>query len=215
MLPIPPRRELLRRLPPLVLGLILFGAGIAIVVISNLGLSPWNVFHQGVSMRLGIPMGTVVILTGIAVLLLWIPLKQRIGLGTVLNVLVIGTVVDLTLWITPERVEQVWLEWVLMLGGTLMIGIGSGLYIGAGLGPGPRDGLMTGLAERGIPVGLARGIIEVTALIVGWVLGGTVGVGTVVFAIGIGPIVAFFLEHFNMDPEAPDERRVQETRKSR
>lgn len=181
-------------------GLLLFGVGIALMVIANLGLSPWETLHQGISRRTGIPIGTVGILTGIVVLLLWIPLGQRLGIGTIANVFFIGVVIDLTLWVGPESMDQLWQSWVLLLGGILLVGIGSGLYIGVGLGPGPRDGLMTGLAARGIHIGLARGAIEITVLIIGWFLGGTVGFGTVIFAFGMGPLIALFLPRLSMEP---------------
>lgn len=181
-------------------GLLLFGVGIALMVIANLGLSPWETLHQGISRRTGIPIGTVGILTGIVVLLLWIPLGQRLGIGTIANVFFIGIVIDLTLWVGPESMDQLWQSWVLLLGGILLVGIGSGLYIGVGLGPGPRDGLMTGLAARGIHIGLARGAIEITVLIIGWFLGGTVGFGTVIFAFGMGPLIALFLPRLSMEP---------------
>lgn len=170
------------------------------MVIANLGLSPWEVMHQGISRNTGIPIGTVGILTGIVVLLLWIPLKERIGIGTILNVILIGIVVDTSLWLLPESIESLWLRWVLMFSGTVIIAFGSGLYIGAGLGPGPRDGLMTGLARRGINIGIARIGIEVTVLIIGWLMGGTVGAGTVVFAFGVGPLVAIFLPRLSIEP---------------
>jgi uncharacterized membrane protein YczE len=200
MLPTPTRQELAARLPRLIVGLVLFGIGIAIMVIANLGLSPWEVLHQGISLRTGIPIGTVGILTGILVLLLWIPLRERIGIGTLLNVLLIGLVVDASLWLLPDDIETMWLRWALMAGGTLIIAIGSGLYIGAGLGPGPRDGLMTGLAKKGINVAVARIGIEIAVLVIGYFLGGTVGIGTVVFAFGVGPLVAIFLPMFSMSP---------------
>ena len=200
MLPTPTRHELKARLPRLIVGLVLFGVGIAVMVVANLGLSPWEVMHQGISRHTGIPIGTVGIMTGIIVLLLWIPLKERIGIGTMLNVLLIGLVVDASLWLLPETIETMWLRWALMLGGTVVIAFGSGLYIGAGLGPGPRDGLMTGLARKGINIGVARAGIEITVLVIGYFLGGTVGVGTVVFAFGIGPLVAIFLPMFAMKP---------------
>ena len=200
MLPRPTKQELVIRLPRLIVGLILFGIGIAMMVIANLGLSPWEVLHQGISRNTGIPIGTVGIITGLIVLVLWIPLKERIGVGTISNVILIGIVVDLSLWILPETVEMMWLRWVLMLGGTIVIAFGSGLYIGAGLGPGPRDGLMTGIARRGINVALARGGIEVAVLVLGWLMGGTVGAGTIVFAFGVGPLVAMFLPMFSLEP---------------
>jgi len=200
MLPFPSRSELVRRVPRLLLGLTLFGLGIAMMVVANLGLSPWEVFHQGISRRTGIPLGTVGIITGILVLLLWIPLKERPGIGTITNVFLIGIVIDITLLILPANVDTLWIRWVLMLGGTVVIALGSGLYIGVGLGPGPRDGLMTGIARRGIPIGLARGGIELTVLVAGWLLGGTVGIGTLAFAFGIGPLIAMFLPRMSLEP---------------
>ncbi len=200
MLPFPSRSELVRRVPRLILGLVLFGLGISMMVTANLGLSPWEVFHQGISRRTGIPLGTVGILTGILVLLLWFPLRERPGIGTITNVFLIGIVIDLTQLVFPDSIDMMWLRWVLMLGGTVVIALGSGLYIGVGLGPGPRDGLMTGLSRRNIPIGVARIGIEVTVLAAGWILGGTVGIGTVVFAFGVGPLVAVFLPRMSLEP---------------
>jgi uncharacterized membrane protein YczE len=200
MLPMPTKRQLTARVPRLLVGLVLFGIGIAIMVVANLGLSPWEVLHQGISRNTGIPIGTVGIITGVLVLVLWIPLKERIGIGTILNVILIGIVVDLTLWVMPEAIDETWLRWAMMLGGTVVIAFGSGLYIGAGLGPGPRDGLMMGLQRKGINVGVARIGIEVSVLVIGWLMGGTVGVGTLVFAFGVGPLVAVFLPRLSLPP---------------
>jgi uncharacterized membrane protein YczE len=196
----PTRNQLAARLPRLLLGLVLFGIGIAVMVVANLGLSPWEVLHQGISRNTGIPIGTVGIITGVLVLVLWIPLHERIGIGTILNVILIGLVVDLTLWFMPVTIDETWLRWILMLGGTVAIAFGSGLYIGTGLGPGPRDGLMMGLQRKGINVGIARIGIEVSVLVIGWLMGGTVGVGTVVFAFGVGPLVAVFLPRLSLEP---------------
>ena len=200
MLPVPSRTELMRRLPRLIVGLALFGLGIAMMVLSDLGLSPWEVLHQGISLKTGIPLGTVGIITGALVLVLWIPLGERPGIGTVANVVLIGIVIDVTLLFVPDTISQLWLRWVLLLGGTLVIAIGTGLYIGAGLGPGPRDGLMTGLGKKGVPIGLARAVIEVTVLVLGYLLGGTVGIGTVIFAFGVGPLVQVILPVLSLDP---------------
>jgi uncharacterized membrane protein YczE len=200
MLPTPTRQELKARLPRLIVGLVLFGIGVALMVVADLGLSPWEVLHQGISFRTGISIGTVAIMTGIGVLLLWIPLHERVGIGTILNVLIIGPVVDISLWLLPDQIEIMWVRWALMVGGTIIIALGSGLYIGAGLGPGPRDGLMTGLATKGINVAAARIGIEITVLIIGYFLGGTVGIGTLVFAFGVGPLVAIFLPMLSMKP---------------
>jgi uncharacterized membrane protein YczE len=199
MLPLPPRHELKQRIPRLVWGLFLFGFGIALMVAADLGLGPWDVFHQGVSAHTPIPIGSVVIITGVIILVLWIPLKERIGIGTVLNALLIGAVMDLTLiWLETPAASII--RWFYLVGGIVIVGIGSGYYIGAGLGPGPRDGLMTGLARRGWPIGLARLGIELVALIGGWLLGGTIGAGTVLFALGIGPLVHVLLPRMTVKP---------------
>lgn len=197
------RAELRRRLPRLLLGLVLCGWGIAAMVASELGLGPWDVLHQGLSVRSGIPIGTTGILVGMLVLIAWYPLRERPGLGTVLNVLVIGIVIDLTLlWLpTPGSLA---LRGLLLLAGPVLFAVGSGFYIGAGLGAGPRDGVMTGLARRGWPVGVARAAIELTVLVFGWVLGGTVGIGTLVFAASIGPLVHWWLPRLRLHEVAPD-----------
>ncbi|NNK91501.1 MAG: hypothetical protein HKO87_03635 [Acidimicrobiia bacterium] len=199
MLPRPSRQEMRRRMPRLMWGLVLFGVGLAFMVESNLGLGPWEVFHQGISINTGIPIGTVGIFVGFVVLLGWIPLKERLGVGTLLNVVIIGVVIDLTIWAIPTPDGDV-TRWVLLISGLLLNGLASGLYIGAGLGPGPRDGLMTGIARRGYPVGVVRFGLEVAVLVLGWLLGGTVGIGTVLYAFGIGPLVHVFLEMFSLEP---------------
>jgi uncharacterized membrane protein YczE len=180
--------ELRRRLPRLLFGLTLCGLGIAVMVAAELGLGPWDVLHQGLSNLTAIPIGTMSIAVGAIVLLLWVPLRERPGIGTVLNVLVIGVVIDLALLVLPTP-EALTARIPMMLAGPLLFAVGSGFYLGAGLGSGPRDGVMTGLARRGWPVGIARATIEFTALGLGWILGGTVGAGTVVFAVAIGPLV--------------------------
>lgn len=182
--------------------MLLFGWGIALMVVAELGLSPWEVFHQGISVRTGIPLGTVGIITGLMVLLMWIPLSERIGIGTVFNVILIGIVIDVTLLVLPVSVASMWIRWMLLLGGVLLIAVGTGFYIGAGLGPGPRDGLMTGLGRKGLPIGVARFGIEISVLGIGFLLGGTVGVGTVVFAIAIGPLVAILLPRLTIGRDA-------------
>lgn len=199
MLPIPPWSELQARLPRLLFGLVLFGLGLAFMVVADLGLAPWEVLHQGISRRTGIPIGTVGIITGLLVLVAWIPLGERIGVGTIANVILIGVVIDLTLLVLPEQLDQLIMRWAALMGGLLLVAIGSGYYIGAGLGPGPRDGLMTGLNRRtGYPIGAVRAVLEVAVLIAGWLLGGTVGIGTVLFAFGIGPMVQFFLNRLSL-----------------
>ena len=190
-----PPRELARRLPRLVIGLVLCGFGIALMINANLGLGPWDVLHQGVSSITGIPIGTVGIAVGVLLLLLWIPLRERPGIGTIANALLIGATIDLTrLWL-PEP-DLVWQQLGFLVVGTFLFGPGSGLYIGAGLGAGPRDGLMTAIARRGVSVRRVRTLIELSALAVGVVLGGTVGLGTILFALTIGPNVQFFLERW-------------------
>lgn len=186
------RRTIGRRLFNLYLGLVLFGVSSAMIVASGLGLGPWDVFHQGLSEQIGISLGWVVIGVGLVVLLLWIPLRQRPGLGTVSNAIVIGLVIDATLNLLSQPGSMAG-RVGLMLAGVIGNGIATGLYIGAGLGPGPRDGLMTGLAARGHSIRVVRTAIELTVLVVGWLLGGTVGVGTVLYAVSIGPLAHYFV----------------------
>ncbi|MFV2196901.1 YczE/YyaS/YitT family protein [Nocardiopsis sp. LOL_012] len=189
--PLVPRPRL-RRLVWLYLGLVLFGLGGALLVRAELGAMPWDVLHQGLSLRTGLSIGTWSVIAGTAVMLLWIPLRQRPGLGTVSNVVVLGLSIDLFLWLLPEN-GSLEVRLLMLVAGVAVCGVGSGYYIGAGLGPGPRDGLMTGLAERGWSVRMARMVIEVVVVVTGALLGGTVGVGTVVFALSIGPMAQAFL----------------------
>lgn len=205
MLPFPPADELRARVPRLLAGLVLFGVGIALMVRADLGLAPWDVLHQGVAERTGLAMGTVTILTGAVVLLLWLPIRERPGLGTLLNVLVIGLVVDATLAVI-DAPEQMWQRIALLAVGIFVFGPGSGLYIGAGLGPGPRDGLMTGLARRGGSVRVVRTGIELAALAIGAALGGSIGIGTLAFALAVGPNVHWFLERMTLSE--PRSRRA-------
>ena len=184
---------MIRRLLQLSIGLTLYGASMALMLRAALGLDPWDVFHQGVSGQVGLSIGMVVNLTGLVVLLLWIPLRQRPGIGTVANVVMIGTAMDLTLRALPP-IEGLAFQVAALIASIVVNGFAGALYIGAGLGPGPRDGLMTGLARRtGWSLRLVRTGIEVTVLALGWALGGTVGVGTLLYAFGIGPLVQFFL----------------------
>lgn len=187
----------LERLTRCVSGLALFGVGIALLIDADLGAAPWDVFHTGVSEHTGIAVGTVIILTGVALLLLWIPLGETPGLGTVLNAVEIGLVVDLVLPLVPEP-DHLAIRLAMMTAGVVVIAIGSGLYLGAGLGPGPRDGLMTGLARRGVSIQVARTAVEITVLVVGVLLGGAIGLGTAVFALGIGPLVQICLPRLTM-----------------
>lgn len=192
-----PRAELWRRLPRLVIGLVMCGFGLALMINADLGLSPWDVLHQGISQRTGIPIGTVVILVGFTLLLVWISLRERPGIGTIANAVLIGATVDLTLLWLPHP-DLMWQRLLFVTVGAFLFGPGSGLYIGAGLGPGPRDGLMTGIARRGPSVRRVRTLIELSALSTGFLLGGTVGLGTLLFALTVGPNVQFFLERWTM-----------------
>jgi uncharacterized membrane protein YczE len=185
------------------LGLVVMGVGVALMVRADLGLGPWDVLHQGLSKRTGIPIGTVGILVGLPVLLLWIPVRVRPGIGTVINVVVIGLVIDAFLWAVPE-IDNLPVQSVLLVAGVVGVALGSGLYIGAGLGPGPRDGLMTGMAKRGLgSIRAVRTAIELTVLAIGFALGGSVGIGTVLQAVTIGPMVQAFLLRWQLPPLVP------------
>lgn len=186
------------RLTQLVIGLVLYGVSMAMMLRSGLGLDPWDVFHQGVQEHWGVSFGTVVIVTSFAVLLLWIPLRQWPGLGTLLNSVLIGLATDATLSFLHEP-KSLLARWALLLGGIVANGIAGGLYIGSQYGPGPRDGLMTGLHRRtGLSLRLVRTTIELTVLVIGWLLGGVVGLGTVLYAVLIGPLVQVFLPMFTV-----------------
>ncbi|MFI2379937.1 YitT family protein [Streptomyces sp. NPDC018964] len=192
--------HLARRLFQLYAGLALYGASSALLVRSGLGLEPWNVLHQGLSERTGLSMGVVLTLLGAAVLLLWIPLRQRPGLGTVSNVLVIGVAMDAALAVVPDA-HTMAVRVPLTVAGIVLNGAATGLYIAARFGPGPRDGLMTGLNRRtGVSVRLVRTAIEITVVVTGFVLGGTVGVGTLLYAVTIGPLAQLFLRVFAVPP---------------
>jgi len=189
---------MIRRLLQLYLGLILFGFSTALMVRSDLGLNPWDVFHQGAADRSLFSFGTIVIITGVIVMLLWIPLRQRPGIGTVSNIIVIGLTADVALWLIPDINSLPFRSVVLALG-IFLNGVATGAYIGAGFGTGPRDGLMIGLATRTRwSVRSVRTAIELTVLAVGWGLGGTVGIGTVLYAVAIGPIVHLMLPLFTI-----------------
>jgi uncharacterized membrane protein YczE len=190
------RPQLARRLVQLYVGLPLYGLSGALMVRSRLGLDPWDVLHQGLANHTGLEIGTISIIVGAAVLLLWIPLRQWPGLGTVSNVVLIGLTMNVSLDLLPSsaplgvRIGE-------MVGGVALCGAATGMYIGAEFGSGPRDGLMTGLARRtGRSIRLVRTGIEVTVLAAGWLLGGTVGAGTVLFALAIGPLAQVFLPLF-------------------
>lgn len=196
-----------RRLVQLVLGLVLFGVSLAMVLRSGLGLSPWDVLHLGISRSTPLSIGTVVVLMSLAVLALWIPLRQAPGLGTIANALLVGAVIDLSLQVVPD-VDHLALQVPMLVAGVVLNALGGALYIGAQLGTGPRDGLMTGLSRQtGLSLRLVRTGIEVTALVAGWLLGGTVGLGTVLYAIAVGPLVQRFLPWCVVVVEKPAPRR--------
>jgi len=181
-----------RRFVRLGVGLALFGVSIALMVRAGLGLSSWDVLHQGLAERTGLPLGLIINGTALLVLLAWIPLRQRPGIGTIANVVFVGVAAQLTLAVLPTPGHLVIRAGVLTAA-IVLNAFATALYIGAGLGPGPRDGLMTGLAARGLSIRAVRTAIEVTVLALGWLLGGTVGTGTVLYALAIGPLVQFFL----------------------
>jgi uncharacterized membrane protein YczE len=176
-----------RRVVQLHLGLVVFGISIALMVRARLGLDSWDVLHQGLALRTGLPMGWVINGVGIIVLLAWWPLRQRPGYGTVANVVLVGLVAQVGLDVLPPAHGLV-LRWALLITAILLNGLATGLYVGAGLGPGPRDGLMTGLAARGYSIRVARTAIELSVLAVGWLLGGSVGPGTLLYAVTIGQL---------------------------
>lgn len=186
---------IVRRTALLLVGLAIYGLSLALLVTAELGLDPWDVFHQGVAERTGLSLGTVTVMTSVVVLLLWIPLRERPGIGTIANGLLVGVWIDVWLAILPE-VDQLATRWVLMVAGVVLNGVATGMYIGAGMGPGPRDGLMTSIARRGYSLRLVRTAIEIVVLVIGIALGGTFGVGTIVYALAIGPLAHLFIPIF-------------------
>jgi uncharacterized membrane protein YczE len=197
-------KNLRRRLVQLVVGLVLFGIGISMMLQSGLGLPPWDVLHQGLTEQFGLTVGVWSIIISFLVLLCWIPLRERYGIGTVLNAIIIGVIIDVGALVIPEP-DNIWLDFVMMAGGVLLIALASGMYIGANLGPGPRDGLMTAVARRGPSIRVTRWVMEIVVLVTGILLGGTFGVGTVAFALLIGPIVQFFLPRWSIDTGRPED----------
>jgi uncharacterized membrane protein YczE len=196
-------RSLTRRFGQLLVGLILYGVAIAMMVHAAIGVSPWDVLAQGISRQTGIEFGLVTNIVGLVVLLLWIPIRQRPGIGTLLNALLIGPSAQVALWLIPSP-AFLWQQILLYVGGLLLLAVATGLYIGARFGPGPRDGLMTGIHNRwGWRVWIVRATIELTVLLIGWVLGGNVGIGTVAFALLIGPLVQLTLPLLRVPESAP------------
>ena len=191
---------LVRRLIQLYVGLVLFGASCAMVILSGLGNMPWDVLHEGLERQTGLGTGLWAIIAGALVMLLWIPLRQRPGLGTVSNVIVVGAVMQVVLDAFPDA-EGAGARTGLLVGGVLLNGLAGGMYIGARFGPGPRDGLMTGLAQRGLSLRVARTGVEITVLVTGIVLGGTFGAGTLIYAVAVGPLVQIMLPWFDVSGE--------------
>jgi uncharacterized membrane protein YczE len=180
--------SLARRIARLIAGLALYAFADALMIRAALGVDPWTVFAQGLMAQTGLGIGLLTNLIGVLVLLIWIPLRQRPGLGTVLNVLLLGPMIELSLWALPAM-PTVWAQAAMFAAGLVLLAVASGIYIGARLGPGPRDGLMTGIHNRlGWPIWVGRLGVEATVLLVGWLLGGNVGLGTLAFALLIGPL---------------------------
>jgi len=187
-----------RRVLQLLIGLFLYGIAIAMIVRGAVGVAPWDVLTQGLNLRTGLSFGLITIIVGGLVLLAWIPLRQKPGIGTVANVALVGTSMQATLALVPAA-PGLWSGGVMLIGGILLVALASGLYLGTAFGPGPRDGLMTGLHRRlGWPIWLCRLLVESTVLVAGWMLGGTIGVGTVIFAVCIGPLVHRALPLFDL-----------------
>ena len=178
-------------------GTSLIGIGISLNYLANLGLGPWGVFHDGLSKTLGISYGRTIIITGVAVMLLWIPLKQKPGLGTIVDIFLVGIVADLII-LNFELSDSIFLSLTLIAFGIILIGAGTAIYVGADLGAGPRDGVMVGLETIGFKIGTARNLIELFAFLTGWLLGGLVGYVTILFVIGIGPVVQIVLPYVDM-----------------
>lgn len=187
------RRDVVERIVQLLVGLFLYGVALGLMVRGGIGVAPWDVLALGIAGNAGIGYGVVTVLVSVLVLLLWIPLRQRVGLGTLLNALLVGPSADLALFLLPVP-PSVWVGAPMFVVGLLLLAFATGLYIAADFGPGPRDGLMTGLVGRtGWPVCLVRTLIEGSVLLIGFLLGGPVGVGTVLFAFGVGPLIGWFL----------------------
>ena len=193
-----------RRLIQLIIGEVFFGAGIGLMLRSGLGLPPWDVLHQGLAIRFGLTVGIWSILISFVVLVFWIPLRERYGIGTLLNAIIIGVMIDVTAALVPEA-SNTWWAVSMMVSGILLVAITSGMYIGANLGPGPRDGLMTSIARRGPSIRLTRVILEVTVLVTGVLLGGTFGIGTVLYALLMGPLVQIFLPRWTINTGRPED----------
>ena len=197
-------KKLPRRLVQLIVGETFFGIGIGLMLQSGLGLSPWDVLHQGLTVQFGLTVGIWSILSSFVVLLFWLPLRERYGIGTLLNAIIIGVMIDVTAGLVPEAANTWWAV-SMMVSGILLVAITSGMYIGANLGPGPRDGLMTAIARRGPSIRLTRVTMEITVLVIGVLLGGTFGIGTILYALLMGPLVQFFLPRWTIDTGRPED----------
>jgi uncharacterized membrane protein YczE len=193
----PSAGQLARRFPPLLVGIALISLGTCLSVRAHLGLAPWDVFHQGISKRSGISLGWIIVIVGFVVLLAWIPLHQRLGIGTIVNTVLVGTLVKVFLphMGAPDLMAA---RIAMLLASVAAFGLGGGLYIGAALGPGPRDGLMTAITARGHRLWVVRTMLELSVFGVGWLLGGNVGAGTALIAFSLGPVVHFAVRRFHL-----------------
>lgn len=192
-------------------GLFLYGIGLAMLVRGALGAAPWDVLHLGIANHVPLSFGIVITLVSVVVLLCWIPLRERPGLGTVCNALLVGPSADVGLWLLPET-TAIWARVLYLVGGVVVVGAATGLYIGARFGPGPRDGLMTGLHRvTGLPIWVVRTALEVSVVGIGWMLGGVFGLGTVVFALAIGPLCQFFIPRFHVRLSRDASRHTPDT----
>ncbi|MGP6171158.1 membrane protein YczE [Microbacterium sp. A196] len=201
-------RRLPRRIVQLLIGLFLYGIGIAFMVRGEIGAAPWDVLSQGIALHVPLSFGVITILTSVVVLILWLPLRQRYGVGTILNALLVGPSADVGLLLIPVN-QPLWLRIGFFVIGLFVLAAATGLYIGARFGPGPRDGLMTGLhARTGRPIWLVRTGLEIIVVAIGWALGGNVGIGTLAFALLVGPLCQFFMRIF--DVKLPEGAKAQE-----
>ncbi len=183
----------------LLIGLVFYGLALSLLVKAQLGLDPWTVFGSGVARHLALSLGEVTVVSSLVIVLFWIPLRQRPGIGTVANALIVGPVLDLGVALLPSP-HQLLVRVAFLVLAVILVAVGTGLYVGVGWGPGPRDGLMTGLVELGLPLYLARTMIEGSVLVIGWLLGGTVGIGTLVYALTVGPLVGRALPRLTLPP---------------
>ncbi|WP_307372652.1 YitT family protein [Microbacterium sp. W4I4] len=206
-------RRMPRRIVQLLIGLFLYGIGIAFIIRGALGAAPWDVLSQGISMHLPLSFGMITIIVSAIVLLVWIPIRQKPGVGTILNAVLVGPSADIGFLVIPET-DLLWVRVVFFVIGLTTLAAATGLYIGAHFGPGPRDGLMTGLHRvTGRPIWMVRTALEITVVVIGWLLGGIVGLGTVAFALLVGPMCQFFMRVFEVKlPQRPVSSRDEDLR---